>query len=185
MSIAANTLDWKIREFDAACDADAVCKLDASFTSNLLYEVRAEAEAIHIEMKQVHPPHKKRFQIELKADPWQQGYVATVNGVICGFIAMGFSAWNRRMSIWHFYVDPSYRGRGGGRQLMRAGLEWGRKVGAATAWVETTNFNVPGIKAYRHLGFDICGYDATLYRGTSSEGEVAIFMARQIGENVP
>jgi len=183
MNAAVNALDWKIRDFDVKRDSEAVCRLDTSFTSDFLYEVRAGAEAIHLEMKRIHPPREKRFQIELKADAWQQGYVATVDGVVHGFVAMQFSAWNRRMSIWHFYVDLTYRGRGGGRQLMHAGYEWGRKAGAITAWAETSNINVPGIKAYRRLGFDICGYDTTLYRGTPSEGEVAMFMARRIDEN--
>jgi len=98
MNAAVNALDWKIRDFDVKRDSEAVCRLDTSFTSNFLYEVRAEAEAIHLEMKRIHPPREKRFQIELKADAWQQGYVATVDGVVHGFVAMQFSAWNRRMS---------------------------------------------------------------------------------------
>ena len=181
MDAAVSALDWKIRDFDARRDSEAVCRLNTSFASDSLYEAHPGVEAIRLEMKRVHPPREKRFQIELKADAWEQGYVATVDEVVRGFIAMQYSAWNRRMSIWHFYVDLPYRRRGAGRQLMRSACEWGRKTGAVTAWIETTHINVPGIEAYRHLGFDICGYDTTLYRGTPSEGEVAVFMARQIG----
>jgi hypothetical protein len=30
------------------------------------------------------------------------------------------------------------------------------------------------------LGFEICGFDTTLYRGTPHPGEVAVFMAHRI-----
>ncbi|AUX42269.1 uncharacterized protein SOCE26_036990 [Sorangium cellulosum] len=94
---------------------------------------------------------------------------------------MSVEEWNRRMSIWHFYIDLPYRGRGGGRELMRAGIEWGRRAGAKMAWIETTHLNDPGIQAYRRLGFEICGFDASLYRGTPAEGEIAVYMACPIG----
>ena len=64
---------------------------------------------------------------------------------------------------------------------MERALEAGRRSGALAAWVETSNVNAPGIEAYRRLGFSICGFDLTLYAGTASEGQFAIFMARPLG----
>jgi hypothetical protein len=49
-----------------------------------------------------------------------------------------------------------------------------------TAWVETSNHNYPGIIAYQHLGFSLCGFDSTLYVGTRSAGEFGIFMSRPL-----
>jgi ribosomal protein S18 acetylase RimI-like enzyme len=97
-----------------------------------------------------------------------------------GFIAWSIEAWNRRMTIWHFYVGLPYRQRGAGRLLMDAALDDARRVAAAMVWVETSHVNGPGIAAYQRLGFEICGFDATLYRGTSSPDEVAVYMARLI-----
>jgi ribosomal protein S18 acetylase RimI-like enzyme len=98
-----------------------------------------------------------------------------------GFNAWDLEAWNRRMRIWHFYVDLPYRRRGGGRMLMDAAIAWARSASTVTAWVETSQVNQPGIAAYRRLGFDICGFDTTLYRGTSAENETAVYMARFMG----
>jgi GNAT superfamily N-acetyltransferase len=103
-----------------------------------------------------------------------------MGGEVRGFIAVAFEEWNRRMSIWHFYVDRPLRGRGGGRALLQPALEWGRAAGAKTAWVETTNLNHPGIEAYRRLGFELCGFDSSLYRGTETSDEIAVFLARAI-----
>jgi hypothetical protein len=60
----------------------------------------------------------------------------------------------------------------------------GREASAVTAWAETSNVNHPGVEAYRRLGFSLCGCDATLYRGTPSEEEFALYLARPIEEDV-
>jgi len=66
-------------------------------------------------------------------------------------------------------------------ELQRA-IESGKTIGALSAWVETSNLNHPGILAYQRLGFALCGFDLTLYQGTPSEGEFAIYLARPIAE---
>jgi hypothetical protein len=63
---------------------------------------------------------------------------------------------------------------------MHAALEWGRRAGARTAGIETTHLNLPGIDAYHRMGFEICGFDTSLYRETPAEGEIAIYMARPL-----
>jgi hypothetical protein len=63
---------------------------------------------------------------------------------------------------------------------MDRAIESGRMAGARTAWVETSNLNHPGILAYQRLGYSLCGFDLTLYQGTPSEGEFAIYLARPI-----
>jgi ribosomal protein S18 acetylase RimI-like enzyme len=52
--------------------------------------------------------------------------------------------------------------------------------GAINLWLETSNLNVPGIRAYRRLGFELCGADATLYLGTPAASEQALFFARPL-----
>ena len=61
-----------------------------------------------------------------------------------------------------------------------AALAEARRDGAALAWLETSSANHPAITAARRLGFEICGFDTTLYRGTPRQGEVAVFMAHPI-----
>jgi ribosomal protein S18 acetylase RimI-like enzyme len=171
---------WIVRDFDAARDSDAVTELDTSYTSQRIYGVRREGDIVVLEPRPLDLPRVQRFPIELKADAFAHGKVAVLDGEVRGFIAWSIETWNRRMSIWHFYVDVAYRRRGGGRILMDAALENARRARAVTAWVETSHINAPGIAAYQRLGFEICGFDATLYRGTDSPDEVAVYMARLI-----
>lgn len=172
---------WTIREFDARRDADAVIRLDTSYTSDRMYGVRREGDAISLEPRNIETSLSNRFPVDLNADAWAHARVAVLDDEVRGFIAWDLEAWNRRMRVWHFYVDLPYRRRGGGRKLMDAALAWARGASALTAWVETSHLNSPGIDAYRRLGFDVCGFDTTLYRGTSAEGETAVYMARLIG----
>lgn len=171
---------WIVREFDAARDADAVKRLDTSYTSDQVYVVRSEGDVILLEPRPLDTPRRKRFPVELDADEWEHGRVAVLDDEVRGFIAWDLEAWNQRMRIWHCYVDLPFRRRGGGRLMMDAALEWARGAGAVTAWLETSHVNHPGIAAYRRFGFEICGFDTTLYRGTSEEDEVAVYMARLI-----
>jgi ribosomal protein S18 acetylase RimI-like enzyme len=63
---------------------------------------------------------------------------------------------------------------------MDRALEHGRKLGASTGWLETSNLKGSGVAAYRKMGFSICGFDLTHYRGTPSEGQFAMFLDRPI-----
>ena len=49
----------------------------------------------------------------------------------------------------------------------------GRAVGASHVWLETSNVNVPGVRAYERLGYALCGADA-LYYGSYMPGESVI-----------
>ncbi len=158
----------------------ALQQLDTSFASDLIYEVKATENSLQLGPVCAAAIKRKEFPIDLDNPIWDQGYVAIQDGIVKGFIATRCDAWNRRMSIWHFYVDLKHRRQGIGRLLMEHAIETGRRLGAATAWVETSNHNYPGIEAYRHLGFFICGFDLTLYKGTPSEGEFAVYLARPI-----
>jgi len=90
-------------------------------------------------------------------------------------MACGYNQWNKRLVIWHFYVDRAERRKGFGRQLMDCALSAGRQWGARTAWAETSNVNYPGVIAYQRLGFKLCGFDATLYQGTVNEASLGYF----------
>jgi ribosomal protein S18 acetylase RimI-like enzyme len=82
---------------------------------------------------------------------------------ICGFIAAGYHPWNRRLTIWHLYVDNAHRKKGIARLLVIRANDYGVSRGALNLWLETSSLNVPGVQAYRRLGFELCGLDTTLY----------------------
>ena len=170
---------WVIRKFDRAADAAAVRQLDTSYTTEAVYQVTADGGSVRLGSAPT-PARQGRFAIDLDLPPWDRGFVAVEDRVVRGFVATRLEAWNRRLAIWHFYVDRHHRGRGIGRELLEQALADGRGSGALVAWVETGSDNAPGIEAYRRLGFSICGFDQTLYGGTASASQFAIFLARPL-----
>jgi ribosomal protein S18 acetylase RimI-like enzyme len=124
--------------------------------------------------------HSKRVAIDLVAAPVAHGRVAVLDDRVRGFLAWSFDARNRRMAIDHFHVDRPYRRRGAGRGLIDAAVDWARRAGALTVWLAASSVNHAAIAAYHRLGFEICGFDTTLYRGTAHQGEVAVYLARLV-----
>ena len=115
--------------------------------------------------------------------PWTIGLVAVdEKDRVIGFVAAEFRAWNRRLVLWHLYVDRQFRGKGVARNLVDAvQLHAEQRAQAALhIWLETSNLNVPGVKAYGQMGFHLSGLDTTLYDGTSAEGEFALFLSRAV-----
>jgi ribosomal protein S18 acetylase RimI-like enzyme len=171
---------FSIRPFDRVADLSAINGLDTSYTTDTSYEVVADGDALRLELVLLAASRPGRFGIDPDEPRCDEGWVAVENGQIIGFIATRFAPWNRRLVIWHFYVDRSQRGRGVGRTLLDQALAAGRATGALTAWVETNNQNVPGIAAYRRLGFALVGFDQTHYLGTSAADQFAIFLSRPL-----
>jgi ribosomal protein S18 acetylase RimI-like enzyme len=171
---------WILRPFEAARDAEDLQQIDTSYASGESYQVRSDGTRFVLEPVAARSPLTKTYTIDLLADDWQHARVAVLDSRICGFIAWGEQAWNRRLTIWHFYVDLPYRRLGAGRLMMNAALGWAAQRGLLTARVETSNSNLPGIVTYRRLGFEICGFDTMLYIATPGPSEFAIYMARAV-----
>jgi ribosomal protein S18 acetylase RimI-like enzyme len=170
-----------VRSIRIPADEPAVKALDTSFTTQSIFEVVQEADGIRFLVQEQPSLLTKSFPLEdLETDQWDRGWVATVDARIVGFIATWQESWRSRLGIYHFYVESSARRKGIGRTLLDRALADGGERGAHMAWLETSNLNHPGIEAYRKMGFKICGADMTHYRGTPSEEEVAIFMARDL-----
>ncbi|MEU9864376.1 GNAT family N-acetyltransferase [Streptomyces sp. NPDC047971] len=164
-------------------DQSALAALDDSFTTEHVYEVAAGDVGFGLRLVAVDPPLVKVFPAEDEdgAEPDVHEIVAVdADGTPVGFIAVGVEEWNRRLVVHQVTVAPAHRGRGVGGELMRRALAHGREHGARTAWLEVTSVNVPAVRAYRRMGFRLCGLDTTLYTGTESEGETALFMARPL-----
>jgi ribosomal protein S18 acetylase RimI-like enzyme len=174
----------RIRDFEPSRDLRAVELLDNSFESRFHYVARHRGEGLCLEREMAEHVYSKRFPVDLRSDPWDRAFVAVEENVVRGFIATSFASWNRRLIIWHFYVDASHRGRGIGRELMNHVIEIGREIQALVVWLETSNRNDPGVQAYRRLGFAFAGFDTTLYTGTPAEGEFALFLSRRLADNV-
>jgi len=169
-----------VRAFERDDDLAAVLALDSEFETDHEFIVHQTPDRLALVRVRLPEPRRKRFPLDPSAEPWTHGHVAIEDGRIQGFIATTVETWNSRLTIRHFYVDREARGRGIGRALMETALTEGREAGALTAWAETSNRNYPGVRAYAALGFALCGFDLSLYVGTSAEGEFALYLARDI-----
>ncbi|WKX71199.1 N-acetyltransferase [Streptomyces sp. XD-27] len=157
--------------------------LDDSFTTDTVYEVTATATGFSLHPAPVHPPLTKQFPDDdgdEDDDRVDHTVVAVDGDRICAFIALDYEDWNRRLVIRQITVAPTHRGKGIGRHLMARAFAYGHDRGARAAWLEVTNVNAPAIHAYQRMGFTLCGLDTTLYLGTQSEGETALFMSRPL-----
>jgi ribosomal protein S18 acetylase RimI-like enzyme len=89
--------------------------------------------------------------------------------------------WNRTLWVWEFHIDMEYRQRGLGRQLMDHLEKIGKENGCRVMVCETQNTNVPAIRFYRNIGFEVGAVDLSYYTNNDiTEFEVAVFMKRFI-----
>lgn len=151
-------------------------------TTDVICHVAAAPTGFAIKSVQVAPITKTYSVDDWSADErlWDTGWVAFADERPAGFAATRYESWNRRLTIWHLYVDATARRRGVARSLLETAFDHGRRQGALTAWLEVTNVNAPAFKAYEALGFALCGLDLTLYSHTEARDEVALFMAKSL-----
>jgi ribosomal protein S18 acetylase RimI-like enzyme len=165
-------------------DVEAIAALDISFDTDVIFAARFDDGRISLEEVRLDAPITKSFPLNDLHDPimpWTIGLVAIdENERVIGFVAAEFRAWNRRLVLWHLYVDRQFRGKGVARSLVDAVQANAERAGALHIWLETSNLNVPGVKAYGQMGFHLSGLDTTLYDGTSAEGEFALFLSRAV-----
>ncbi|HZC16272.1 MAG TPA: GNAT family N-acetyltransferase [Caulobacteraceae bacterium] len=164
-------------------DAAGIAAINTSFTTGRAYDVAVSGDGIALRLRDLDAPLTKRFpldDLESPDRPYDRAWVAVEGEAIIGFAATSYADWNRRLVLWHLYVDTPWRGRGIARQLL-ASVEAERAArGARHVWLETSSLNAPGVAAYRALGFSLTGVDLTLYDGTPAEGEIALFFSRPL-----
>ncbi|WTO38650.1 GNAT family N-acetyltransferase [Streptomyces achromogenes] len=167
-------------------DAPAIEALDSSFTTGTVFRVSVTDEGFLLREVPVEPPLTKVFpEGEPDGDEGEgedgadsRTFVAQgASGELAGFVTASYSGWNRRLTVEDIEVAPEHRGRGVGRALMGLAAQFARERGAGHIWLEVTNINAPAIHAYRRMGFTFCGLDTTLYDGTPSQGEQALYMS--------
>lgn len=174
----------RIRQAKLPDDIDAIIALDISYDTDVIFGARFDDGLISLEEVRLDAPITKSFPLNDLHDPimpWTIGLVAVdEHDRVIGFVAAEFRAWNRRLVLWHLYVDRKARGKGVARRLLDAIQTQAERCGALHIWLETSNLNVPGVKAYGQMGFHVSGLDATLYDGTSAQGEFALFLSRRV-----
>lgn len=175
-----------LREATFPEDAEQIVCMDVSFTTYTIYTPYLNGDQMGLRLTTLQSPLTKRFSLaDVHESAWEFAMVATVEGRICGFPAARYQTWNRRLTISHLYVYRPQRRRGIARLLLDQAQVFGIEKNALTMWVETSSMNTSAVRAYRRLGFELCGFDTTLYHGTSASAETAIFLARPIIAGTP
>ena len=124
--------DRYVRAFEDR-DAQAVMELDTSFVTERVFGVRWEEDNLILAASKIpDEPIEKRFSLKLDRESWDRGWVAIENEAIVGFIATALHEWNRRLVLWHYYVDRPCRNRGLGRLLLERAIAIGLESGAST-----------------------------------------------------
>lgn len=165
-------------------DADAVEALDADVETDAILAALPSENGFDLLV--MGDRALKRYPLEdifVEDDSWESAWVAIENDAICGFAATQYRPWNRRLVVRHLYVDASSRKKGIGWRLMEAIQAEADQRGALHIWAEISNRNLPGIEAFKAMGFQITGLDLTHYDGTESEGEFAVFLNRALDLN--
>ena len=180
-------------------DRDAVLRLDTSVVSRERFRIDMRGTGltdngfgIDVEHEPLPAPLQKTFPLDGELGDeqfWQERFVAeripdtgTGSGSVIGFLALRYERWNRRMVIWHLYVDREARGQGVGRALLAAAEHSARSAKCWCLWLEVTNVNVPAIRFYEALGFEVAGFDRSLYDPDGEAGsETALYLTRAVG----
>jgi GNAT superfamily N-acetyltransferase len=170
-----------IRELDRTKDRRGVEAIDTTFETLSVFDVVTTERRIELVERSLAQPLVKRYSIaEVFASwaRWDRGWVADDGGVR-GVATAAYEPWHQRMILWHLYIVPEWRRRGLSRALLERVEAHGREVGANHVWLETSTVNVPGVAAYRQLGYTLCGAD-TLFYGPYMPGESAIYLAKPL-----
>jgi ribosomal protein S18 acetylase RimI-like enzyme len=169
----------QVRALDKVSDRQSIEAIDTSFETDTIFDLVAHERSLQLVERKLRQPLLKRYSIDEVFAPWsrwQRGWVAEDTNVR-GFATVEYEPWHERLILWFLYIAPDYRRRGAGRALLEHVEAFGREVGASHVWLETSNVNVPGVRAYERLGYTLCGADA-LYYSSYMPNETAIYLAK-------
>ncbi len=183
--------DYEIKTL-SELDSDRFRELAAGYTSREKYAVsKTETDGqttITLEHQALAQPYVKFWTPDQDTESHYQEILSQglslglYNGTkLIGIAIAEKRAWNRSLWVWEFHLDPQYREQGLGRKLMDTLAERGQQAGCRVMVCETQNTNVPAIRFYRKVGFEVGGIDLSYYTNQDvDEYEVAIFMKRYL-----
>jgi ribosomal protein S18 acetylase RimI-like enzyme len=173
-------------------DAPRFHELGAGYTSPAIYQITKnendEQATISLRLRELKTPYSKHWKPDDKTDTRYRRVIdqglslgAYDEERLVGIAIAEKQAWNRTLWVWEFHIAVDYRGRGLGRQLMDSLAEVGKKTGCRVMVCETQNTNVPAIRFYRRVGFEVGAIDLSYYTNKDmTDFEVAVFMKRFI-----
>jgi ribosomal protein S18 acetylase RimI-like enzyme len=176
----------------ASISVDDMRRLIRGYQSPARYRAgKVETEthtAITLDLETLETPYLKTWELTgedirhyLQVVPEGHSLAAYAGDEMVGLGLAEARQWNRTLWIWEFHVLDSHRRQGIGRGLMDALEQEARRTGMRTMLVEVQNTNVPAIRFYHSVGFQVESIDLSYYTNTdATDFEVAIFMKRKI-----
>ena len=177
----------------AKFNPDDLLRLVTGYTSDAKYAV-SKSESVRrftiaLELVSLPQPFHKRYD-HLDAETMKHYQRILALGFSFGAydedLCMGFTIaepryWNKSLWVWELQVAKTHRRRGIGRRLVNELAEKARGAGLRSIVCETQNTNVPAIRFYRKVGFNIEGIDLSYYSNNDfPDGEIALFMKKRI-----
>lgn len=182
----ADSSQMILREISLQTDSEQLLNFDTSFSTDYVYRVKISGMSVEIVEEKLENPFHKVYpfdHIENDIDEADFAVATEIGGRIVGFAAVKYEEWNGRANLTSIFVATEFRGRGVGRGLIDAAIDFAKSKQAWCLWLETQNVNYPAIRFYRKMGFDFCGFDAALYNPADvSAGETAFYFCKQSSE---
>jgi len=175
-------------EFDSA----SLRELMAGYTSHAIYQImKSEDEedtVISMKLKNLDTPYVKHWNYsDDELDHYRKllkeglSISAYADSILVGMAIVEKKPWNRTLWVWEFHIHPDYHNKGIGRQMMERLVDIGQKADCRVIVCETQNTNVPAIRFYRKVGFEVGAIDLSYYTNSDMTNfEVAVFMKRYI-----
>lgn len=105
---------------------------------------------------------------------------ASVDGDIAGLASVRiFQPDDSRAHVFQMWVAPEFRGRGIGRGLLDAALDWARARGVDAVVLDVTVGDTPARKLYESAGFVSMGELEPLRTGSALKVETMIYCMTQ------
>lgn len=173
-------------------DSITLRELMSGYTSPAIYQVTKSEDEEHtvisMELENLETSYVKQWnytndELDQYRKLLKEGLSigAYVGDELVGIAITEKKTWNRTLWVWEFHVHHDYHNKGIGRQMMEQLVVIGRKVGCRVIVCETQNTNVPAIRFYRKVGFEVGAIDLSYYTNSDMINfEVAVFMKRYI-----
>lgn len=153
----------------------------SQFEIEAIMRVNHEGRRFAIAETKLPQPHQVKIYPN---EPWQPHGRHSVYFAMLGSRCIGQvyiqEFWNNMARVEDIRVDEAFRGRGIGRKLMDAAMNWAKEQGFTTVCLETQDINAAACRFYAAYGFVLSGVDYGVYESTVSKGETALYWYRRI-----
>lgn len=171
----------KLHALDWLADQERLALLDATITTDRVFDVSASASGFVVVERLLEQPLTISHTVSWEELQFADFTVVAEEGEsLIGCAAASYEAWNRRVVVTHLYVDRASRRRGTGSRLLDEIRRYARRIGARCLWIETQNVNTPAIRFYQEYGCTLSGLDISHYDPQEVRDHIALFYTLQL-----